>query len=182
MDVLAPSIYPRGSPPNVTAQAAWTASVVSEAIRSANLVGSRRLGAADAAGAARPRPAVYPYARAFVQGGEVLSRGILAAGIQVAAGLGAEGLVLWGSTEDYAPPHGSCGLVEGALNASGGALVRGCVRNRAECAARLCSGHGRCVDYSAARLEQTCLEDPPASAVRCRCDQGFSGARCEMEG
>ena len=45
--------------------------------------------------------AVYPYARALVEGGRPLSRGQLAAGIQLAAGVGAEGVVLWGSSGDY---------------------------------------------------------------------------------
>lgn len=181
VDALTPSIYPRYGLDDA-GLAAMTNSTVREAIRIADRVASRRAAASDP----RPAPAVYPYARALVdwQSGESgpitpMSRGQLAAGIQVAAGLGAEGVALWGSTEDYSCAAGGCAQVKKVLDATAGPLVRQCVANREACAAARCGGRGRCVDYTADRLVETCLSDAPA--VACRCDAGFEGVRCEVK-
>ena len=174
--MLAPSIYPRGEDGDALAER--TNASVAEAVRVADRIRVQRHQVADP----RPAPAVYPYARALVEGGRPLSRGQLAAGIQLAAGLGAEGVVLWGSSGDYqACAPAGCALVRHMLDSSAGPLVRACVANRDACAAAHCSGRGRCVDYTnASRLEQTCLGDVPPShvAVACRCDRGYGGERC----
>jgi hypothetical protein len=48
------------------------------------------------------RPAVMPYARALVgHDNGPFSRAMLASQIQLAAGMGAEGVVLWGASSDY---------------------------------------------------------------------------------
>lgn len=173
VDVLTPSIYPHGR--EAAALAAATNSTVSEAIRLADQIARQR----RASGDPRPAPAVYPYARALVDGHKAMSRGQLAAAIQVAAGLGAEGVVLWGSTSDYTCAPNGCALVKHVLDDTAGPLIRACVADRDACAAAHCSGRGRCVDYTADRLEQTCLPGSPAPTVGCRCDAGYRGARCE---
>lgn len=183
VDILAPSIYPHGQAMLGLAEA--TNATVSEAIRVAERVGWARLAAGDP----RPPPAVYPYARALVRGNKALSRAELACGIQIAAGLGAEGLVLWGSSSDYSCAPDGCGLVESTLDGVAGPLISKCVANRQACSASRCSGNGRCVDYSFGHLEEICLLSAPAAgngpaadvtwmASKCRCDVGWLGDRC----
>lgn len=104
--------------------------------------------------------------------------GLLATQVQLAAGLGADGVVLWGASSDY---HGSgCAMVAGELSDFAGDTMDECVHNRIACSAAKCSGHGRCIDYSEAALLQTCLESSSAKrvTVTCRCDPGYSGPSC----
>ena len=172
VDILAPSIYPHGQPTADLAKV--TNATVSEAVRVAERIGWTRYAMGDP----RPPPSVYPYARALVQGKKPLSRAELACGIQIAAGLGVEGLVLWGSTNDYACAPDGCDLVEGTLDDVAGPLISQCVANRQACSASRCSGNGRCVDYSYERLEETCLSSAPPADLTCRCDVGWTGDRC----
>jgi hyaluronoglucosaminidase len=172
VDILAPSIYPHGQDAMTLARA--TNSTVSEAIRVAERIGRMR----HAVGDPRPPPAVYPYARCLVQDSKPLSRSELASGIQIAAGLGAEGLVLWGSTSDYTCAPDGCALVGNTLDTVAGPLISKCVANRQACSAASCNGNGRCVDYAEERLLETCISSAPPDAVRCRCDVGFAGDRC----
>lgn len=161
VDVLCPSIYPRSL--NATKEAETAANFVSGAIATAAMVSSKS------------RPAVMPYGRALKTTGEdPFSTGILAAQIQVAAGLGAEGVILWGASKDY---HGNgCTVLQAELTGFAGPTMKKCIANRQECSTKHCSGNGRCVDYTEQRLMQTCLT--PAPTTSCRCNDGFAGADC----
>jgi hyaluronoglucosaminidase len=161
VDVLCPSIYPRSL--NATKEAEHAAGFVSGAIATAAMVSTES------------RPAVMPYGRALKTAkGDAFTAGVLAAQIQVAAGLGAEGVILWGASKDY---HGDgCATLQAELTGFAGTTMRECVANREECRKQHCSGHGRCVDYIEPRLMQTCLS--AAQTTECRCDAGFIGDNC----
>ena len=161
VDVLCPSIYPRSL--NATKEAEHAAGFVAGAIATAAMVSTKS------------RPAVMPYGRALKNGkGQVFTAGVLASQIQVAAGLGAEGVILWGASKDY---HGDgCTVLEQKLTDFAGPTMKECIVNRQECREKHCSGHGRCVDYSEPRLLQTCLT--PAQTTMCRCDDGFAADDC----
>lgn len=166
VDVLAPSIYPQGT--NITQHAAAVASVVSEAIRSADLVASRNSLASATPNPIAHRPAVMPYARALVDERGApstkpapISAAMMNATVHTAAGLGVDGLILWGASADYKTCAG-CALVRKQLEQAAGPMIRECVIDRDTCAHRHCSAHGRCVDGAAA----------------CRCEAGYSGDHC----
>lgn len=163
VDVLCPSIYPRSL--NATAEAERAASFVAGAIASAQMVTSR------------PRPAVMPYGRALMTAkkpAQPFTPGILAAQIQVAAGMGAEGVVLWGASSDY---HANgCETIERELTNFAGRTIQTCISNRAACAMAHCNNHGRCVDYEPDRLLDTCVKASPT--IRCRCNDGYGGDDC----
>jgi hypothetical protein len=161
VDVLCPSIYPRSL--NATKEAEHAAGFVAGAIATAAMVSTKS------------RPAVMPYGRALKNSkGQVFTAGVLASQIQVAAGLGAEGVILWGASKDY---HGDgCTVLEQKLTDFAGPTMKECIVNRQECREKHCSGHGRCVDYSEPRLLQTCLT--PAQTTMCRCDDGFAADDC----
>ena len=181
VDVLAPSVYPRGT--NATAEASRVASLVGEAIRSAELGGRWRAERGLVARKAHVRPAVMPYARAFVQGDPpaAIPPQLMASSIAVTAALGAEGLVLWGSSADYRG-CGRCQLVHDTLHASAGPLVRGCVANRDACAKARCSGHGRCVDDVDEAESTACSGSGVViNQGACRCDVGYEGDHCEVD-
>lgn len=170
VDVLCPSIYPHSL--NATREAASAASYVAGAIASAEMV------------TGRPRPAVMPYARALMTDmvpSLPFDPGVLAAQVQVAAGLGAEGVILWGASSDY--HKNGCATIEAELTNFAGPTMQACIANRDTCTATHCSGHGRCVDYAPERLIETCVSEVDhrhkSKWVRtCRCDYGFSGDDC----
>eukprot|EP00038_Savillea_parva_P031936 m.92037 g.92037 ORF g.92037 m.92037 type:complete len:432 (+) comp9942_c0_seq2:284-1579(+) len=176
VDVLCPSIYPRST--NTTTEAASVNATVAEAIRAAELVKSLRIARGDA----RPTPVVMPYARALVSsGGTALTRGQLACAIQISAGLGAEGVILWGSSGDYRGCT-DCGVVAAELKAPAGPIIHTCLANRAACATTHCSGHGRCVDYTdMSQLESVCQGEGPLTPVSCRCEAGYTGPSCATD-
>ena len=164
VDVLCPSIYPHST--NATSEAARAAGFIAGAISSAAMVTSKS------------RPAVMPYGRAMMLDAKSqtpFTPGIVAAQIQVAAGMGAEGVILWGASSDYRGD--GCGEIEEVLTGFAGPTVQTCIANRAACAAQHCHGRGRCVDYDPSRLAETCVVDD-APAVACRCDAGSAGADC----
>ena len=173
VDVMAPSVYPRYT--DVNRQANWTIGKILESQRVQKKYGRRG-------------SVVMAYTRAFVQNQQVLSREQLATQIQIAAGLGAEGIILWGSSADYAtgcgqrephgPAAGSCMQVAKELESVAGPLVFSCQQNRNACRATHCSGHGRCIDYNgeASQLESVCLTTLPV--LSCRCDTDWLGADC----
>lgn len=158
VDVLCPSIYPRSA--NATEESLRVAPIIAGAIFAADLV--------DPA----IRPAVMPYARALLcpscgptEDQQVFHRGMLATQVQIAAGMGAEGVILWGASSDY---HGDgCAAIEGAVLALG-PTMRECIHNRAACSKEHCRGTGRCADYSPANLLGTCLGNANAAPAACR--------------
>jgi hyaluronoglucosaminidase len=167
VDVLCPSIYPHSR--NATAEASSAAGYIAGAIRSATM--------ATAAG--RLRPAVLPYARALMTDenpSRPFTPGVLAAQIAVAAGMGAEGVILWGAHANYA--GGGCAVVQQELTSFAGPTMKTCIANRVKCATTHCSKNGRCVDYSPDRLMQTCMSEAAAVTTSCRCDDGFTGKDC----
>lgn len=151
---------------NSTTEAARISNIIIGAIKSAALVNNKN----------KNRPAVMPYARGFVgKGGLPFSKDTLATQIQLAAGLGAEGVILWGSSSDY--HGGGCAMIEQQLKSFAGATVEKCILNREACASEHCSGHGRCVDVGLQPLDETCT-NPPEAGVACRCDLGFAAPNC----
>ena len=177
VDVLAPSIYPQST--NATSEALRIADAIQGAINSVNLLKKARKQNPQTNSRQQQikLPAVMPYARALMSGNPAapFNAATLATQVQVAAGLGAEGIILWGASNDY---HGNgCATIEKDLVSLAGPTMQKCMENRAACAAAHCSGHGRCVDFTLERLEETCLSEAPAS-VSCRCDQGHSGTDC----
>ena len=230
---------------DAVAAAAHAADAVRGAQFEADMVLAARIKAAERARArgerttaAPRRPAIMPYARALVMpaatpgsgdgGAAAAAAGsatlapftptMLAAQVQVAAGLGADGVILWGSSGDYhsttaaaatatfsdggggggGPEAGfdigsagtvnksaagvgpwlGCTSIETELVAFAGAAMDACAADRAACAVQRCSGHGRCVDYDATALENTCMLGAGAANASCRCDPGFAGAAC----
>eukprot|EP00729_Bicosta_minor_P025414 gene25414-15905_t len=168
VDFLCPSIYPSA---NATRDAASIEAMIAGAIESSNLVNPPA-----------KRPAVFPYARAFVAppGEQPFSKQVLAEQVQLPAGMGVDGIILWGSSSDY---HGNgCAMIEQELTAFAGPVVAQCSADRAACARTRCSGNGRCVDYNPATLESTCIGSGSAlasSSATCRCNPGFAGNSCE---
>ena len=163
VDILAPSIYPSS---NQTRDKAAIEATVRGAVASAALVQPPA-----------KRPQVYPYARAFVgPGGAAFTKLELAEQVQLSAGLGVDGIILWGASEDYTQK--GCIMVGSELNTFVGPTIAKCLANRAECSTVHCSGHGNCVDYDPATLERTCLDPPEATRLTCRCKDGYVGAAC----
>ena len=186
VDVLAPSVYPRYT--NMTEQANWTTEKILESQRVQKMYG-------------RPGSVVLPYTRALVQNKQHLSRDQLATQVQIAAGLGVEGIILWGSSTDYAagcqqgrelypakrttanttisPVAGSCQQVASELELVAGPLISSCKQNRNACRSMHCNGHGRCVDYNGepSQLEKVCLTTN-LTILSCHCDAGWLGRDC----
>ena len=126
---------------------------------------------------------VLPYVRALIgNNGQPLNRAMLATQIQIAAGLGTEGIILWGASSDYSSgceKHGGCDIVNEELKNVAGPLIKTCIENRNNCRQIKCSGHGRCVDYEVNRLENICITNN--FNINCRCDYGWRGTTCNDE-
>lgn len=163
VDILAPSIYPSS---NFT--------------RDKGSIESMVIGALESAAMVKPpanRPEVYPYARAFVgEGGKPFTAEELAEQLQLSAGLGVDGIIVWGSSSDY--DGGGCSMVDAELRTYAGNVVKQCIANRAACSATHCDGHGNCVDYNPNYLEETCIDATHAAPVTCRCKNGYAGPNC----
>ena len=142
------------------------------------------------------RPAVMPYARALVgHDKQPFTREMLAAQVQVVAGMGAEGVILWGASEDYHDGTPGCAAIEQAITSFGGAAIASCLRNRTQCAEQHCSGHGRCVDFLEQlpqQLDSICtstsastkarrLRPGTEAAMQCRCEPGFMTPGCRQQ-
>ena len=94
------------------------------------------------------------------------------------ASMGVDGVMLWGSSNDY---HGEgCSVIGHELRSFVGSTIEDCIRNRVSCAKSHCSGHGRCVDYDPLHLESACVDREYETdfEVSCRCDPGFTGENC----
>ena len=218
VDVITPSIYPHST--NASTVAIKNAGLIQGAIQVAEEVEARRLQyqADIAIGSSRvlsaeqrrhlklslasagPRPAVYPYARALVgHGDQPFTAGDLATQIQLAAVMGAEGVILWGSSGDYHSGTPGCAAIEQNIVGISGPAIKSCLVNRTACAATDCSGHGRCNEYGAANfsasplpsLQDLCTALPVWPLGRrgstdesvdvgtpCRCDAGYTGKDC----
>lgn len=187
VDVFVPSIYPRFGP-NATAQTDFVYDKVEESIRLAKQI---RNSTGRVVG-------VFPYARAFVYGTYnhqeppneqppfPLTSADLAATIQLPAALGADGVILWGSSSDVRNCS-ECQVIESYIESTGGPRVQKCIENRAKCSKTYCNGHGHCQDWSAdmnvedACMTQTTLDNRETSVPSCRCFAGWSGDGCEKK-
>ena len=149
-----------------SADAATTASSVNNSLIAAEMV----------VAAGGPRPDILTYVWLWPDAVPV-SAAQLAASVVVPAGMGADGIIIWGSSED-AHVGGYSGTITSFLEAAVGPLIEGCAAHTAQCAAALCSGHGRCSSFDPAAPEKGCL--PPASPadVKCVCDDGWTGPKC----
>ena len=136
-----PSIYVPDNTSDVVADA-YVREIVGEGLRVALL-------------SAEPRCPVYPYMWMYYHGGKVLlSDGALNSSVASSYNTGAEGLVIWGSSNtnwDY-------------FQNTAGPLIEKVVDGVNECAGKSCSGHGRCVTEMGGG---------------CICDPGYSGPQCE---
>ena len=166
VDVLAGSAY--------LMTANGTASIVNKSLVAAAMV--------EAAGGTRPDILTYVL---LWPSAKVVSNDQMLASIAVPAGLGASGILMWGSSSD-AHVSGYSETITSALQSTVGPLIRKCQANVAACGASHCSGHGRCSRYDWRAPEKSC-EAPPSpltlteeggEAVACICDKGFSGAQC----
>ena len=96
------------------------------------------------------------------------------------ASMGVDGLILWGSSNDY---HGQgCALIGHEMSSLAGPIIERCIRNRQACAETHCNSHGRCVDFDSQNIESACSSEGlgTSAAVTCRCDPGFTGSKCEL--
>ena len=144
------------------------------------------------------RPAVYPYVWIWPRavghfpwsntsnqtGGP---RGeALAAALEVPAAMGADGVILWGSSAgaDFRSVsryvNSSCVLcknIQGYLTSVAGPVMKECVAERQKCAAALCSGHGRCASqFDTDDAVGVCKKWEGVS--NCVCSEGWTGADC----
>ena len=174
VDIFAPSVYPRYFT-NVTKQIEFTVNRILEAQRVQKLYG-------------KSTSIVLPYVRALIgNDGQPLNRAMLATQIQIAAGLGTEGIILWGASSDYSSgceKNGGCDIVNNELKTVAGPLIKTCIENRNNCRQNECSGHGRCVDYDMKRLEKICITSnnnrSSNNNMNCHCDYGWSGNSCNI--
>ena len=104
----------------------------------------------------------------------------LLASIAVPAGLGADGVLIWGASSD-ARVEGYSQTITSALQSTVGPLIKRCQAGALQCAAAVCSAHGRCSRYDAAAPEKGCAGPSPGDAVACNCDKGWSGATCSTQ-
>jgi parallel beta-helix repeat protein len=83
------------------------------------------------------------------QYGNKPARGLdLAASVTVPAAMGADGVILWGSSSDVHPVNGTstctlCGRIQTYLTADAGPAMAACVDDRQQCRTTECSGHGQ---------------------------------------
>lgn len=183
VDLLLPSIYPRKGEAPATALAR-IAGIVTESQRSSDMVAARRRERGDSEG--RAPPVVMPYSRALAIGCETppvpITPEVLATQVQLVAALGVEGVILWGSSDDF-QDRASCEIIEKVITGFAGDAIGACVADRERCAASLCSGKGRCVDNAAlelSSLSSLCVAGATAWNATCRCDFGSAGDDCSL--
>ena len=165
--VMAGSQYMRSS--------ASTAASVNDSVTAVRLAEA----AARAAGTPFVRPDILTYVMLWPEAKPV-SAEQLTASIRTPAAMGADGIIIWGSSSD-AHVSGYDGTITSFLRSTVGPLIETCAANRAQCATAFCSGHGRCSDYNADHPEQGCERLPASAAdVTCLCDAGHQGATCDV--
>jgi hypothetical protein len=144
------------------------------------------------------RPAVFPYVWIWPRGVGSWpwkntsnytggARGAdLAASIEVPAAMGADGVILWGSSagvDSRSVSHyvnNSCVLCENIqdyLTSAAGPVMAECVEEREKCAVAECSGHGRCASqFDVGDAVGICKRWRGKST--CVCSTGWSGLDC----
>ena len=135
------------------------------------------------------RPAVYPYIWIWPRPVDVNKTGgggaraeDLAASLTVPAAMGADGVILWGSSSGVDSPAAAprcvlCAKIQGYLTSVAGPVMAECVSERQACGAALCSGHGRCAStLDPADALGACKKWKGVSA--CLCTEGWAGADC----
>jgi hypothetical protein len=112
----------------------------------------------------------------------------LTASVAVPAALGADGVILWGSSAGadfralgpHPPVNSSCVLcrnIQDYVTATAGPLMAECVAERRKCAAALCSGNGRCASTLAAHAAAGVCKRW-AGVSSCVCSTGWAGKDC----
>ena len=152
---------------------------VRTANQTASIVNSSLVAAAMVEAAGGPRPDILTYVWLW-PGAKVASSEQLAASIVVPAGLGADGILIWGSSSDAHTP-GYSQTIDSALQSTIGPLIKKCQATTLRCAAAMCSAHGRCSRYDPAAPDNGCADPSPGEAVTCICDAGWSGAKCSQQ-
>ena len=165
--VMAGSDYMRTS--------ATTASSVNRSIAAVNLAEA----AARAAGTVFVRPDILVYVWLWPSAKPV-SAEQLDASIRVPAAMGADGIILWGSSGD-AHVSGYDDTLTAFLASTVGPLIEKCQTERTLCATSFCSGHGRCSSYDVVHPERGCQPLETDAAVVCLCDAGYHGAACSKQ-
>jgi hypothetical protein len=153
--------------------AASTAASVNSSITAVKLAET----AASAAGKPFIRPDIMTYIWLW-PGAKPVSEEQLSASVRTPAAMGADGVFMWGSSSD-AHVSGYSKTITDFLTSTVGPLFEKCIADRAQCAAALCNGHGRCSDWDPAHPEKGCEPPEDASTVTCLCDAGWKGAKCE---
>eukprot|EP00051_Salpingoeca_urceolata_P012385 m.153468 g.153468 ORF g.153468 m.153468 type:complete len:892 (-) comp17473_c0_seq3:174-2849(-) len=178
VDVLAPSYYIRNAHLPPVNQSAWVSAAVLEAQRCQDKVQASQ----------GRRPELLPYSGIVYRTSSPpsseqppypLTKGDLAAAVQVPAALGAAGVFLWGSSSDTRD-CGKCQVLQEYLTSEAGPVIKQCIENANACSVAHCSGQGRCVSFDASRPEQACLSFDAAS-LTCRCQPGWKGADCSQQ-
>jgi len=152
---------------------ASTASSVNSSIVAVNLAEA----AALAAGKTFVRPDILTYIWLWPSA-KIVSDEQLTASIRVPAAMGADGILLWGSSgDDHVSNY--TGIITSFLQSTVGPLIEKCIAERTKCAAAFCSGHGRCSSYDADHPEKGCEPLEASQHVTCLCDAGYKGAKCD---
>lgn len=152
--------------------AASTASSVNSSITAVKLAEA----AASAAGTPFVRPDILTYVWLW-PGAKPVSDEQLSASVRTPAAMGADGIFMWGSSSD-AHVGGYAKTITDFLTSTVGPLIEKCSADRAQCAAALCNGHGRCSNWDPAHPEKGCEPPEDASLVTCLCDAGWTGPKC----
>eukprot|EP00041_Stephanoeca_diplocostata_P018751 m.396201 g.396201 ORF g.396201 m.396201 type:complete len:227 (+) comp21108_c0_seq1:1242-1922(+) len=137
------------------------------------------------------RPHVAPYIRLW-SNGAMVSADQLTASIVVPAVMGADAVIIWGSSGD-AHYHNYSGTITAFLQSSVGPLLKGCISDRDSCAEQLCSSHGRCATTDSAMTNSSAQHPvgvapwPPNTCTHaqvttvCVCDAGWAGTSCNQK-
>jgi len=106
----------------------------------------------------------------------------LEASMQVAAHLGADGVILWDASAPF-KDHSYCNRLQGDLETLLGPFSQRVIEEASDCSIIRCSGRGRCVmndenAYIGPYIYPSSVELMP-SDFHCRCFNGWTGSHCE---